>query len=619
MADAEQLDKINALHIERSLALNTQWDDGSPVDLLVYLGESWRREAALVAASRKRGAKAEAASLTEGARLLGLDVARMRRTPTSPPTDKPPLVPAARPHTSETIDRSARLRALENDTRLCPQTDQRHGESDLSCGCGWKRSDAPDEPDTPMTPAELDAYLAGETPEIPTELSERIEHAISHPETLVTRERPEHHEDHFAPGVIEESIALISALQLSTAARDELANVVHTDLAPVFMGSAITEKLNGQPYYDERDLALREALREDALVDALDAADAEQELHREIRAMTETFPFREASIPPAPTYRPPPRPASVPADFAISWADLGTPALGQLGLTIPDHVSPSQLSTMDTCPAQARLGRYVGEAGLPGIPLWGAIGGTAFHACVEEVERDSYWLNPPERALTQPLWSMAFHKAIAEEHAKGHGIGMDDWYASNRGRENYAWWLEEGAAMVDRYVRYRQEHADGRTVLILPDGRPAIELELNLELYGRLDETGSTLPLKVILDIVWLMPDGSLEIWDHKTKSRMDEDTIQLGTQAWALRGLLEEMERGDVRPWGGITARYFDARKGTLTDAFDPLERHPLAELELRYADLDDRRRNRPAVPRPSALCKACPMRWLCPAGGRR
>lgn len=595
MADAEQLDKINALHIERMsifdgmiIEHNVRPDLSGTGEFLAWLADSWRREAALVATSRKRGGKSESASLTEAARLLDLDVARLRRAPTSAPTDKPPLVPeppAPRPHTTETINRSERLRALENDTRLCPQTDQRHGESDLSCGCGWKRSDAPDEPDTPMTPAELDAYLAG------ADASAVLDDDLGEPER--------------------ESIALISALQLSAAARVELANVVHTDLAPVFVGSAITEKLG---------------------IDA-----QEQEFHREIRAMTETFPFREASIPPAPTYRPPPRPANVPADFAIGWADLGTPTLGQPGMSIPDHVSPSQLSTMDKCPAQARLGRYVGEAGLPGIPLWGAIGGTAFHAVVEDFERavervgmDGLLLNETNYGVshTQPLWSMAFHKAIADEHAKGHGIGMDDWYASNRGRENYAWWLEEGAAMVDRYVRYRQEHADGRSVLILPDGRPAIELELTLDLNASTDNGDGTgaygiLPVKVILDIVWQLPDGSLEIWDHKTKSRMDEDTIQLGTQAHALRDELErqylEHNTAPSGPSYRITARYFDARKGTLTDAFDPLERHPLAELELRYADLDDRRRNRPAVPRPSALCKACPMRWLCPAGGRR
>lgn len=590
MADAEQLDKIKALHVQRSLALNTKWDDVSPVDLLVYLGESWRTEAALVAASRKRGGKSESAALTEAARLLDLDMARLRRAPTPPPTDKPPLVPeppAPRPHTTETIDRSARLKALENDTRLCPQTDQRHGESDLSCGCGWKRSDplATATPDVPMTPAELDAYLSGETSE----------------------------PDHFAPGVMEESIALVSALQLSANARTELANVTHTDLAPMFVGPEVAaariEALNGRPEHvetikaemsAERDAALHEALREDALVDALDAADAEQKLHREVRQMTETFPFREASIPPAPTYRSPPRPANAPADLTYGWGMLAQPG-SLVASGIPEHVSPSQLSTMDTCPAQARLGRYVGESGLPGIPLWANIGGTAFHACVEQIERAAM---AGLESHTQPIWSMTFHKAIADEHAKGHGIGMDDWYASNRGRENYSWWLEEGAAMVERYVAYRQEHADGRTVLILPDGRPAIELELNLDLNG--------LSVKVILDIVWQLPDGSLEIWDHKTKSRMDEDTIQLGTQAWAL----VRNEIGGAQP---IAARYFDARKGTLTDAFDPLNRHPLAELELRYADLDDRRRNRPAVPRPSALCKACPMRWLCPAGGRR
>lgn len=299
------------------------------------------------------------------------------------------------------------------------------------------------------------------------------------------------------------------------------------------------------------------------------------------------FPFREAQAPPS---RATPWPVNAPD--AYSWEHLG---VRPDGIGIPEHVSPSQLSTMDKCPAQARMGRY---DGAPGIPLWSAVGGTAFHKVAEWIERCMVPSNLDDDGIDK-RWSAAFHQAIAEEFAKGHGIPMDDWYASNRGKENYSWWLAEGGAMVRRWVEFRRTYPDYE-ILVLPDGRPVIELELMLIVDG-------APPVKVILDSAWKLPNGDIEIIDYKTGSRMDKDTIQLGTQAHALVDALQSAPP--------IYARYFDARKGVLTEPLEAMKRHPLVELQMRYADLDDRRRNRPALPKRSDLCVACPVRYLCPA----
>lgn len=317
--------------------------------------------------------------------------------------------------------------------------------------------------------------------------------------------------------------------------------------------------------------------------------------------------FREAETPSGFTRPVPPAGAHL---SPYAWIDLARPADPN---TIPEHMSPSQLIGLDTCPAQMRLSRYEGN---PGIPLWGGVGGTAFHAAVEEIESDE--LADGDKPDIESLWEKHFQLTIAKTLAES-GVPMEDWHASNRGKENYSWWSVEGGEMLKGYFAYRfyVNRDDGRKVLILPDGRPAIELELNLDLNG--------LPIKVILDIVWQLSDGSLEIWDHKTRQDFGGpivDTIQLGTQGWALDHVMAILLPGTAH-WkagtlGQISARYFDARKGSLTPAFDPLEKHPLEELEMRYFDADDKRRNRPAIPVRSNLCKACPVAYLCPVGNK-
>lgn len=352
------------------------------------------------------------------------------------------------------------------------------------------------------------------------------------------------------------------------------------------------------------------------LDDVLTEPEQEQQLHREIKQMTDVKAlFREAG---ASTPYARPVPSAAAEVIPRSWTELAAPLSAthpETLSTIPEHMSPSQLSTLDTCPAQYRLSRI---EGLPRIPLWANVGGTAFHQCVEHIERAIApekdqaidWVVWLDRAPA--LWKTALDHAIADT-VQESGMEPDEWHASNRGKENGAWWGVEGGEMLKRYVQYRAMHGDdGRRVLTLPDGKPVIEAELHLTL-------DSGLLVKVIPDIVWLLPNGDIEIWDYKTRSDFggqDPDTIQLGTQAHAVRALLNALERKDGHAWGTIRAGYYNARKGLVVDLHEPLERHPREELEMRYNDSDYSRRNRPAIPRRSNLCKACPVFYACPVG---
>jgi hypothetical protein len=556
MANKEVLDQISAERITRANDLQALGHAG---DTLKTLVSSWSREAELLAASQKKGWQSEAKTLGSAVVLLKLEITALeKRDATRPPVREPVTGPTPSwtdPTALDQLVANAQeqgLGKLVAGDAPCPAPDDHlthtwTGSRDEASGSDrWRRPGRGLLTESGSIADDVAAYLSGAVDDLVYASTGRA--------------------------MIEDTAAQL--------------------------GEPLTS--NGTPYTVSGQAAVIERLGTSLAT--------ESAVHQEIDAMPDVHAdplapmFTDSS---APTSRARPVPPSMVNVTPYVWADFAEAAAPS---TIPDHMSPSQLSTLDTCAAQARISRYDGN---PGIPLWGAVGGTAFHRAVEEIERDVHAAGAtgihlaPLFGEVDAVWNKAFHAVIAEEIAKS-GVPMTDWYASGGGKENYSWWLVEGGEMVKRYVTYRVTHDDGRKVLVLPDGRPAIELELTLNLKG--------LPVRVILDIVWLLSDGSLEIWDHKTRRDYMGpivDTIQLGTQGWAL----VRNEIGGAKP---ITARYFDARKGQLTDAFDPIDRHPIEELEMRYADADDKRRNRRAIPVRSNLCKACPVAYLCPVGSK-
>jgi PD-(D/E)XK nuclease superfamily len=592
MANKEVLDQLAAERLTRATDLQALGHAATTLETVVA---SWQREAALLARSQRKGWQGEAKTLGAATALLKLELIELAKLANrTPPRAPVPLgsMPAALPNGTASLDRFANDMQAEGRGELI--------EGDAQCP-GITSHDA-----HTWIGAANKCYRCSGSTSLSMQLAREISDAI-----LDDFREPR---DTVPITITLPTVA--SVADFLSGAVDELpalhpVGIPRDDLRPV--GNAWPNA-----YSDGGSMPEFSAFLPPAVERLGTQLFTESTVHQEIDATMPDVHADPLSTIPMFTEADAPRPYTRPVPPAgaglkpYTWADLAAPAKPD---TIPEHMSPSQLSTLDTCAAQARISRYDGN---PGIPLWAGVGGTAFHKAVEELELGimvgtthlveiQSWTDWIDR-----LWSKAFHAAITAELAES-GVPMADWHASNRGKENYSWWLVEGGEMLKRYVDYRVMADDGRKVLVLPDGRPAIELELNLTVFtGPVD-----LPVKVILDIVWQLPDGSLEIWDHKTKgwSMDDPDTIQLGTQGHALLDVL--IHQGLDAPTG-LTARYFDARKGVPTEAFDPLGRHPAEELEMRYADADDKRRNRPAIPVRSNLCKACPVAYLCPVGSK-
>lgn len=285
-------------------------------------------------------------------------------------------------------------------------------------------------------------------------------------------------------------------------------------------------------------------------------------------------------------------PSTPPGARKLTALDLLQPIDAAL---LPPHLSFSQATTVSDCGAKYRMQRV---EQLPQVPQWANVGGKAFHACVELIEQN------PTTAVAGAGWLEQFEQQI-ELTENEFGMPRQQFRASQQGKEGYDWWRVEGAAMLQRYMSWRQGSGAGQQVLTGPGGAPMLEWETTYDVDG--------VPFKTIIDSVWTnahhdtvlgnaQPTAIIRDW--KTGS-MTPDDRQLCTQAWGLR----------KAGWQGpILAQFFDARKGTFSEPFDPLER--MTWDDVRYFVLSaDAQRRLPILPaRPSDFCGGCSVAYACP-----
>lgn len=302
----------------------------------------------------------------------------------------------------------------------------------------------------------------------------------------------------------------------------------------------------------------------------------------------EPDPFAIATAATLPAWRL--EPAPVPFAFDPSTA-----------LPAPDHVSYSQIKTAGECGLQLRIKKRDGIKGQPG---YAAVGGTAFHACVELVERRRLGLvshGIVDQVLAGDLAACAalfvhnFDLEIANA-VRESGIPVEKWKTAAQGTEGDAWWRHNGALMVRDYVAWANaRHEDGWAILHIPGKTLGIELELN-EPVGRDILTGAEVMLNSRIDQVWFKwepagptdPDGVptllLHIEDGKSGAKVDAgSTFQLGLYGHVLHRMILREFPPPVAAKAVITASYYDARNGKSTDAIPPLALHSWAEVEYR------------------------------------
>lgn len=265
-------------------------------------------------------------------------------------------------------------------------------------------------------------------------------------------------------------------------------------------------------------------------------------------------------------------------------------------LPAPKHRSVSQESTYSECGMKFKLTR---RDGFKENPAWWNVGGTTFHTCAEWWERAHIGLDPmPEPGQWEAIFRDLFEKERDRLRAET-GVPYSQWRAAKKGKEDDAWWIENGPDMVDLYIT-RQEGREWEILMIGQD--PCLEFEFLLDVEG--------VEVKGFIDQARVYRNGDIELKDLKAGANKPDDTFQLGTYSWALAEIgAVDAERGNV--WGS----YYMARKGEDTPAIKPFMKHPWSELVYRYVTMDRAENAGIYTPRVSSFCVSCGVRAHCPA----
>ncbi|WP_181799337.1 RecB family exonuclease [Kitasatospora acidiphila] len=253
--------------------------------------------------------------------------------------------------------------------------------------------------------------------------------------------------------------------------------------------------------------------------------------------------------------------------------------------------SYSQLKSWASCGKAYELERVVKA---PSRPAAWFSHGTAFHAAVEAYERSQRRLSPDECiAAFEAAWA----ESIMRDYERQPDLSV--WMTGGRRKPEtdietrYA----EGKSQVLAYLDYVSE--SGETIWTAPDGRLAIELEIQFVL--------SDIPVIVYIDQVIITSNGRLVVRDLKTGSSYNSP-LQLATYDLAL-----EAEYGLRAGWGD-----FWLAKKSKPD--NPVDLHPYTAERVGawYAQMDAGVSAGIYVPSPTDRCRnMCGVSQWCTAVG--
>ena len=262
-------------------------------------------------------------------------------------------------------------------------------------------------------------------------------------------------------------------------------------------------------------------------------------------------------------------------------------------LTGRNYLSHSSLTSWLKCGEQFRLERV---AGAPQGTAWYLVGGSAVHKASELLDKG-------EQTDLLAAWKLAWDECYADD-ITSKGILPLDVRAGGRAskewpnKENADWWQVNGPVMLQQYIAWRDARfSEGWQWLQLPDGSPAVELGIQLELGGVL--------VKGFIDRVMVNDAGELIVVDLKTGSHTPASTLQL-----AIYALGVERHLGVLPILGG----YYMARKAELSGPSSLL--HYTPELVGKwFAQAKAGIEAEIFVPQPSSLCGSCTVRQYCTA----
>jgi hypothetical protein len=202
----------------------------------------------------------------------------------------------------------------------------------------------------------------------------------------------------------------------------------------------------------------------------------------------------------------------------------------------PAHLSYSSIDGYKTCGKRFELQKVIGVEQRPGLA---ALGGNAVHTATEWYDLDSV-----PNATAGELFQKAWNEEVKNRREQSPSYSVEDYVKTGRasaqygGKRGIEWWMDNGPGMVQAWIDWRE--ASGWHLWELPDGSPAVEVELNIALPGGY-------PMRMFIDRVMVTPAGQIVVLDIKT-GRIPETAEQLGLYAYGL-----EQEFGwSCRPeWG--------------------------------------------------------------------
>lgn len=215
----------------------------------------------------------------------------------------------------------------------------------------------------------------------------------------------------------------------------------------------------------------------------------------------------------------------------------------------PKHLSFSTVNTYRMCGMMMRLQKVEQREQRPGLA---GIGGNAVHTATEVYDK---YVRSGETDFDPKFeFECAWNDEVQKRSEQSPSFRYpEDFIATGRAGKEYGgkrgveWWMDNGPLMVQRWIDWRE---NGWTIWETPEGKPAIEVELNIVLPG-------DIPVKMFIDRIMVTPAGQITVVDIKSGARAPETPEQLGLYAVGMEQTFGPMFRPD---WG----YWWDANKGT-------------------------------------------------------
>ena len=257
----------------------------------------------------------------------------------------------------------------------------------------------------------------------------------------------------------------------------------------------------------------------------------------------------------------------------------------------PRRRSVSQFNTFMQCAEMYRLQRvaHVRQKPAAWLPM-----GTAIHEVLEEWEK---WGRVGTVEEAQVMFAGKFTEQV-EELAESSGYDYDEWLTGSKklGSTDIAERLIKGQEHVARYIEWANSTSNEWRIATL-DGRPALELEFDIELGG--------VKVKGFIDQVVETASGVIYPRDIKSGSRRPETPFQLAVYAVALGRLYGiECETG---------AFAMTKEAGAKIEHFEPLHRWSEDMLSTMFHHFNVMELAGLYIPEPGAHCRTCPVVEYC------